>query len=296
MSKDRSFFMTVLLLISACLTACAGASPVDVSNPVNLDEQVGNAIIQANANQYPPSDFATQAHVTLKTVESGDAITVYAIALYLQFSYLGDDLTVTGGSHMPVAITFRTNADNSYGLEEYWMPRDGTFYASSIEEKFPADIVADALDMQPYVMAETQECYANAVAHGEVDTDAVIEKLLGTISASPAEASNPGAYIEAHAFEYRELLYYGDATLRYAYTRFLAGGQTDLQSQILLSATRELLGDEDLNLPAAGSAQAWFDQWKDQAVSLRDANSTAYMEEHYPKTALMLQMLEGINS
>jgi predicted nucleic acid-binding protein len=56
---------------------------------------------------------------------------------------------------------------------------------------------------------------------------------------------------------------------------------------------RELLGDEDLDTITAGSAQDWFDQWKDQAVSLRDANSMAYMEENYPKTALMLEIMEG---
>ncbi|REG04795.1 uncharacterized protein DUF4825 [Pelolinea submarina] len=261
-----------------------------------LDTQVGEAILEANAGQYPPSDFATQAHVTLKTVESGNTVTVYAMALYLEFVYADDDLTVSGGSHMPVAITFEKNDRGSYDLKEYWEPRDGTYYAPSIEEKFPADIAADALDTQPYVLAETQECYAKAVAHGNVDTDAILGNLIETIASSPAEASNPGAYIEAHAFEYRELSYYGDATLRYAYARFLMGGQTDLQSQILLSVMRELLGDEDPDITAAGSAQAWFDLWKDQAVSMLNANSMTYMEERYPKTALMLQILEGTES
>jgi hypothetical protein len=212
------------------------------------------------------------------------------VALYLEFVYADDGLTVSGGSHMPVAITFKMNADGVYELEEYWMPRDGTEYAASIEEKFPADIVADALDTQPYVLAETQACYADAVAHGEVDTDAILGDLIESIASYPAEASNPGAYIDAHAYEYRELLYYGDATLRYAYARFLAGGQTDLQSQILLSAMRELLGDEAQCVPEVETAQACFDQWKNQAMSLRDANSMAYMEEHYPKTTLMLVM------
>jgi hypothetical protein len=288
MTKDRIFFTTILLVISAVLASCGGVPSAEMPAPVDLDAQVGEAILDANAGQYPPSDFATQAHVTLKTVESADAVTVYAMALYLEFSYAEDGLTVTGGSHMPVAITFRSSAEDTYEVVEYWMPRDGTEYAASIKEKFPADIAADALDAQQYVLAETQACYANAVAHGNVDTDAVLGNLIEAIASSPAEASNPGAYIEAHAFEYRELLYYGDATLRYAYARFLAGGQTDLQSQILLSAMRELLGDEDLNIPSKDTAQAWFNQWKDEAISLLDANSMAYMEENYPKTALML--------
>ena len=290
MTKNQKYLVAVLLVLSACLTACAGAPSADVPAPMDLDAQVGEAILDANAGQYPPSDYATEAHVTLRTVEGGDTVTVYAMALYLEFTYTDDDLTVSGGSHMPVAITFEKNAQGGYDLKEYWMPRDGTYYAASIEEKFPADIVADALDAQQYVLAETQECYARAVAHGEVDTDAILGDLIETIASSPAEASNPGAYIDAHAYEYRELLYYGDATLRYASARFLTGDQTDLQSQILLAAMRELLGDEAPRIPEAGTAQVWFDQWKDQAVSMLNANSMAYMEEHYPKTALMLMI------
>ena len=279
---------------AALVNESTGASEeVDGELTDDLDAQISAAIIQTNVGKYVQSDYATESHTILKTVESGDTITVYAMALYLEFNYLPGELEESGGSHMPVAITFTKDADGGYALEEYWEPQDGTLYAPSIEEKFPADIEEDAMDTQQYVLAETQECYARAVAHGNLNTDAILANLIETIASSPAEASNPGAYIEAHAYEYRELLYYGDATLRYAYARFLAGGQTDLQSQILLSAMRELLGDEDPDLIADGSAQAWFDQWKDQAVSLRDANSMEYMEEHYPKTALMLVMAFG---
>ncbi len=193
---------------------------------------------------------------------------------------------------MPVAITFKKDAKGTYELEEYWMPRDGTEYGPSIEGKFPAEIVADALDLQQYVLAETQACYAQAVAHGEVDTDKMIGNLINVIVSSPAEASNPGAYMEAHAFEYRELLYFGDATLRYAYQRFLAGGQTDLQSHILLAAMQELLGDEVEVRSEASTPQIWFDQWKDESVNLREAKTPAFMAQYYPKTMLMLRMLE----
>lgn len=39
--------------------------------------------------------------------------------------------------------------------------------------------------------------------------------------ASPALSSNPGDYIAAHPLEYRELIYYGDNTLRYLFSEFL---------------------------------------------------------------------------
>ena len=83
------------------------------------------------------------------------------------------------------------------------------------------------------------------------DTVPIIAALLETICSSPAESSNPGAYIKAHAFEYRELLYFGDATLRYAYeTLSDRKDKTDLESQILLAAARELTGDEGHGISA----------------------------------------------
>ncbi|MDK2980164.1 MAG: hypothetical protein PWQ55_511 [Chloroflexota bacterium] len=296
MTKKLLTFIASVLVIAVFAAACADTATAQPSDASDLDAQVSQAILQANAGQYAPSDFATEAHEILAVQEDGDMLTVYATALYLEFGYGEDELTVTGGSHMPVAITFTKDAGGAYELEEYWMPRDGTEYGPSIEGKFPADIVADALDLQQYVLAETQACYAQAVAHGEVDTDALIRNLVDVIASSPAEASNPGAYIEAHTFEYRELLYFGDATLRYAYQRFLAGGQTDLQSHILLAAMRELLGDEAAGRSEADTPQIWFDQWKDQAVNLRESKTPAFMAEHYPKTMLMLRMLEKRSS
>lgn len=258
----------------------------------NLNDCVSNAIITANTDQYHRGDFAAEAHTVLKTVESGNTTTVYVMALYMESGYANGGFTETGGSHMPAAITFEKNATGKYTLKEYWMPKDGTYYAPSIKKKFPADIYEDALDTQKYILAQTQACYAQAVKHGKVNTDAVLSKLVETVCSSPAEASNPRAYIDAHPIQYRELLYYGDYTLRYTYAEFLKGGQTDIRGQILLSAMRELLGRENIENDI-GPAQKWFDKWKDNAVRLYDANSMEFMEKHYPKTAILLHMLES---
>ena len=218
-----------------------------------LDDYIGRAILDENAGHYSEGDFAAESHVVLKTEESDNTTTVYAVALYLEFTYEETGFSVASGSHMPVAVTFGKDTRGQYELIEYWMPREGTEYAPSIEEKFPADIYREALDTQEFIQAEMQDCYAQAVEYGDVDTVPIIAGLLETICSSPAESSNPGAYIDAHAFEYRELLYFGDATLRYAYERFQTEGQTDLQGQILLAAARELTGDEDMEYPLDSS-------------------------------------------
>ncbi len=75
----------------------------------------------------------------------------------------------------------------------------------------------------------------------------------------------------------------------------MKGGQTGLRGHIMLAAMRDLLGGEDMGLKS-GTAQEWFDAWKDHAVSLLDANSMDFMEKDYPKTAILLRMLEKNNS
>ena len=193
---------------------------------------------------------------------------------------------------MPAAITFDKNGSGAYVLKEYWVPKDGSGYLPSIREKFPSDLPLDLLDTQKYVLTQTQNCYAQAIVYGKIDTITGLPAILKTICSSPAVSSRPGDYIEAHPAEYRELLYCGDYTLEYAYSEFLRGGQTGLAGHILLSAMQDLLGGEARSLAQSGTAQTWFDQWKGYAVQLRSKNSIEFMQEKYPKTALMLQMMD----
>lgn len=277
-------------LVQLTWEASAWTQTLSAADGADLDACVSEAILSENAGQYPEGDFAAEAHTVLKTEDDGDTTTVYASALYLEFGYSGGAFSEIGGSNMPVALTFQTNAAGNYELTEYWMPKDGTEYAPSIREKFPGDIAEEAIDTQKYVLAQIQDCYRQAIEYGGVDTAARLDKLLETICASPAEASNPGAYRDAHPAEYRELLYYGDYTLRYVFSAFLKGGQTDLRSQIMLAAMRELLGSENLALQT-DTAQQWFDAWKEQVLQLKNTYSMDYIQQNDPKAYLLLRLL-----
>ncbi|HKL79964.1 MAG TPA: M56 family metallopeptidase [Mobilitalea sp.] len=250
----------------------------------SLDACITDAIILGYTNQNQFGDLDTEAHTVLKTVESGNTTTVYAMALHMLFGYAGGGFSEISSSHMPVAITFEMNTKGEYELKDYW---DGSYHDPSIEEKFPADIYEDT---QNYVLTHIQTCYVKAVEYGDVDTNAEIEKLFETITSSPAEASNPGAYIEEHPIEYNKLLYYGDYTLRYVFAEFLEGNQTGLKGHIMLAAMRDLIGSEDYTIEA-DAPQQWFDEWKDNAVRMCDVNSMEYMEKNNPKAYILLQMI-----
>lgn len=186
---DDGLYEKLVELVRSSTTTVGGVEgPININVSIdrtNLDTCVSDAILNANTNWYKKGDYAAEAHTVLKTVEKGSTTTVYAMALYMEFGYAGSGFFVTGGSHMPVAITFEKNAAGEYELKEYWRPLDGSGYIPSIEEKFPSDIHKDATDTQKYVVTHIQSCYEQAIEYGEVNVDVEIAKLIEMITSSP---------------------------------------------------------------------------------------------------------------
>ncbi|CDX00757.1 Peptidase M56 BlaR1 [Desulfitobacterium hafniense] len=240
-----------------------------------LEKAVSAAILQHNRSEYTGGDFSAQAHTTLAT-ETGESVTgsgigtvtVYAMALYMEFGYRGGGLSETGGSHMPVALTFEVEDKNTYRLMEYWTPQDGAGYGPSIREKFPEKIAGGALDTQKYIQAHVMACYEQAIAYGQVDVGGEIAGLIETICSSPAHMSNPGAYIDAHPLEYRTLVYYGSYTLEYCFDLFAQGGQRGLEGHIMAAACRDIMMAKGASFDDMlyNTGQDWYDSIKDWAV------------------------------
>ena len=261
-----------------------------------LTEAIYNAILDHNKSAGPDDLYHCASFVLLDKDElciDSDPITpmevtVYGFALYQAYEYSGDGFREVLGSHIPVAITFEIR-DGEYVLREYWEPRDGSYYVKDIRDIFPDAIAEDAIDTQKYIYMQKQDCYAQAVEHGDVDTDAVMEQLFEAIESSPAHASNPGDYIREHSIEYRELLYYGQYTLRYCFEQFQQGGQTGLHGHIMASACRDIMsvwGEEDTTDKDSGTGQDWFEAFKSNAEHSDEA-------ERYPGAWLLMHMSDG---
>ncbi|MEA4815898.1 MAG: M56 family metallopeptidase [Lachnospiraceae bacterium] len=260
------------------------------SSAKNLDYCVSQAILNENSSNSINGDLATESHVILTTSESGDYVIVYTMAMFMEFGYAGSGFFETGGNHMPVAITFLRKPTGEYELYKYWVPKDGSYYADSIRRVFPAEIYNDAIDTQKYVLSQIQACYKSAIEYGNVNTDYNILKLIETITSSPKEVSNPYTYIEAHEIQYRELLYYGDYTLKYIFKQFIKGGQNGLNGNIMLFAMRELLGNEDTDFTEAYTAQKWFDNWDSYISGIYAKEGAAYMETNLPKSLIYINI------
>ncbi len=193
----------------------------------------------------------------------GEYLTVYAMVLEQDYVFgephgrIMDD----GGSHMPVAITFKIE-DDDYILEEYWRPQDGSYYESSIREKFPDDIEEEAMDTQKFILAQIQECYHQAVTFAGTDTNGVIEELMEEILSSPLSSSDVQDYISAHYLEYRELTYYGMYTLAYCRDWFEEGNPSDLRGALMAVVSQDIAkgyGWSQVTDKLYRDARQWYD-------------------------------------
>lgn len=81
----------------------------------------------------------------------------------MEYRVTGDGPEAVKGRHVPVAISFDVDG-SGYTLTEYWEPRNGSYFARDIREKFLADIVEDGLDSQKFIAEQEKECYGQAEA------------------------------------------------------------------------------------------------------------------------------------
>ncbi len=244
--------------------------------PLTAEEEkaIKNVIMKTNESDYPDEyDFACCNFINLETVSSEKdgqpMITYYGWEFYEEYKFFEDHMETVGGSHTPTAITFRLT-DKGYKLEEYWFPGDGDDFYKDLQMKFPPSISSGIyVDSQNYVDRQVKDCYAQAVAYGDLDTVPIIENLLDEIcSETPKESSNPQDYIDAHAWEYRELSYYNNFTIDYCISRFEAGGETGLESHIMARILEELLDTKEklsVNAEKAANGQKWYDALKTEA-------------------------------
>lgn len=146
-------------------------SVTESSISASLDEAIEAAILNNEGKR--EGEFACASFVTLSKGSDGiiseasgekkiDTVTVYGLALHQRYVRQGDTVREAGGSHIPVAITFRVSDGGEYVLAEYWFPRDGSFYARDIRKKFPLGQVPDT---QRYIADQQAACDAKAEAH-----------------------------------------------------------------------------------------------------------------------------------
>ena len=281
-----------------------------------LEDAVHQAILDYNQGRYLSGEFACESHEILSTAlvtddssPEGTPLTkVLAMVMYEEYNYQREeyDIAATGfqnvsGSHVPAVLTFREQEDGSYTLTDYWEPRDGSYYVPDLEKMcnmyFP-DVSQEMLDPQRYVLAQTQNCYAQVIQNGRVNTEPIIADLFETMIQTPMPFSYTENIFEQCVDEYDQLMYFGDYTLCYIYGKYLQN-ESDYW-YIMYPVMESLLGKEADGLellqecdPAKQSPdQAYVGAWLDQLIQLRrNGMRLEEMREAYPKSALVFDLV-----
>lgn len=264
-----------------------------------LELAIHNAIIEKNISDYSNNYFVCESHIIFDTQNieaSGIDIAyehtrVYLMALYQEYDLSDGKIVDVSGSHMPIILTFESIDDN-YKLIEYWEPKDGDQYLSSIRDAFPKHCWHLATNTQLHILHQIQNCYDQAVTAENLDTDKILNDLYDAISQAPSALSSPQDYIDTHPIAFREITYYGMHTLSHAFGEFLKGGQTDLRGHLMALACQSIIETmgEPFEPEAYTTGQDWFDQFEAYACSLAPQIQSPYSSQFRPTIRLLLDM------
>ena len=155
--------IAAVIVVAIAGTLIGSAIKSHRESKLDLDSAISQAIKEYNLPDDPEYDIvATESHVIYGKRKNGNKLTVYMTACYQLYS-TDNPLGIveeSGGGWCPTAITFEVRDDGSYKLLEYWEPGDGSYYASSIKEKFPIIYAYLAIaNVTPPPQPDTSEVY-----------------------------------------------------------------------------------------------------------------------------------------
>lgn len=267
------------------------APPAKDANDLEL--AIHQAILSQEENNHKRADFIAESHIILGSEATRpannsskiDTVTVYAMVLIQSYNFTEDGFSNEGGSHNPVAITFDVTDDN-YVLNNYWQPRDGSYYSADIEKRFPKGIVKDSLDTQRYVIAQMQNCYAQVISYNNIDPYKMIASIIDDMAQMEGDISSNWRLSSKH----NELTFFGDYMLIYANNIFSQGNQNDEKAKIIQDACSVILKQygEYVNFEEGKTPQEWFDSYVANLEHYKAKEGIDYIKQNMPKGSLLL--------
>lgn len=271
---DGSMYSFITEDVMQRLETAAGLSP---GAAYDLDTAIDRAILSENVLSRTKNQCSTAAHTLLgQDVYLDDSVTAYVYGLYSVYAYRDGLLEEDIGGGGAMAFTFSRDPSGAYVLEEAWRPREGSYYAPDVREKFPENAAEAALNGQSLVQLLSQTCHAQAVAGLGIDGRAAVASLVDTI----CQGGHTDAMdcIDAHTAAYRDLVLYGDDAVEYAVDQFLNGEAEGVRGWVLWQLLRDVYRGEvePLESPLADSAQGEFEQWSEYVQRIEAQNPGWY--------------------
>lgn len=167
--KKPAFWLIIVAVIASVVAAVCLLTDPKPTMTEELDAYLTHVILEHNYSEEHTGDaYPTEAHTVFGVEKKAGKTVVYGMVLYEEY-YLDENgaLQVQSGSHIPTVITVDVEG-NGYSLVEYWIPRDGTYYATDIREKYPIWYWWQT-DTQRHVDKHQQKTLADAKKHFGLD-------------------------------------------------------------------------------------------------------------------------------
>lgn len=255
--EDRKYDVIPMVLVNDKYYYDTGRESTKAERSPDMDGKITSAVdgseIPAENNQ---SNFG--AGYSYQFGEK-DTIEIQVNGKWMIFEYRGGDGSL---------IRYHNHWYNVEDLSEETIEWLKWYNSLSEEEQLSVSAVPWDLQLKENSDNRTEDAVKPQEAQGSLeeavslDTDKAVEQLLNTICSSPAASSNPRDYVEEHYAEYRELVSYGEYTLRYCLNRFQDGEETGLEGRIMALICEELLqtkGKIPADADTAGTGQLWYD-------------------------------------
>ena len=153
LNYKKPAFWIIIVAVVACIVVgvCFLTSPFsEKSLSGKLGVSMDMAVAENNHFSHSDGNFIATDYDVLRISKGKGKTTVYAWVYYAEYSFDGADVKMESASHIPTVVTFDTSADGSdsstYDVIEYWIPRNGSYYAKDIREKFPMLLWGKAFD------------------------------------------------------------------------------------------------------------------------------------------------------
>lgn len=186
--------------ITAEVEEAAVPEEMEDAAPVTEDEAVALALLDQAQSGYQSGECPAEGHIILASVpgDEADTVLVYAQCSVGNYGFVsGNFEEVSGSGAIPSRLTFSRDENGGLTLTDFWQAEDGSRYADSIRETFPADLVGLALDTQSYYpdLQKQKEAYARAYLEkigrvAEIGEFADFEHPLASEQGMSVEVSN----------------------------------------------------------------------------------------------------------
>lgn len=166
LNYKKPAFWIIVVAVVACIALSVGfltnpATKLDTNMASFIEEQ----IIEYHHGGYKSGEFYCTDFKVLGTNKDKENTTVYMWVLYSEYDKVNGKIEDVSGAHIPTVITVKKTDSSQYELVEYWEPRDGSYYAEDIKDKFPWYLHGKALDTERYIKEQQANCNQKAQAY-----------------------------------------------------------------------------------------------------------------------------------